>query len=332
MATGMDSNKTTRFAWRPYVVAIALIAIAAALRVWLLRALGVRLPWLTFYPAVMIVAFYGGFSAGLLGTFLSCLTVWLLLPVFVAQPFIRDSVDWLGMAVFFINCMMISGVAEAMHRFRARAAQVKEQFEATNSELEVANKELEAFNKGLEAANKELEAFSYSVSHDLRAPLRAIDGFSRILMEDYALQLAPEALRYLKLVRDNTGQMGNLVDDLLAFSRLSRQEPRKQSVKTTALIRQALDELNAETNGRQVEFKVAEMPECQADPSLLKQVWINLLSNALKYTRQRDPARIEIGWKKENDEQVFFVKDNGVGFDNAVRAQAFRHLSALAPF
>lgn len=304
----MNLKNAFRYTWQPYVVTIAVIAGAAALRIWPLQTLGSRLAWLTFYPAVMIVALYGGFSTGLLGTFLSCLTVWLLLPVFVAQPFIRDSGDWLGIAVFFITCTMISGVAEEMHRARVRAAQVKEQFESTNKELEAANKELET-------ANKELEAFSYSVSHDLRAPLRAIDGFSRILMEDHALQLAPEAQRYLRLVRDNTRQMGNLVDDLLAFSRLSRQELRKQSMKTTELIRQALDELRAGTNGRQAEFIIGDMPECQADPNLLKQVWINLLSNAIKYTSKREAARIEIGWKKENGEQVFFVKDNGVGFD-----------------
>ena len=311
----MDTNKTHRFAWQPYIVAITLIAAAAFLRLWPLQALGVRQAWLTFYPAVVIIALYGGFFAGLLATCLSCLVVWLLLPGFIGQAFVSDSVDWLGMAVFFATCTMISWVGEVVRRARLRAAQVKEQLESANRELEAANIELQAVNKGFVAANKELEAFSYSVSHDLRAPLRAIDGFSRILMEEYAPHLEPDALRYLQLVRDNTGQMGNLVGDLLASSRLSRQAPRKQAVKTTALIRQVLDELGAETDGRQVEFKVAEMPECQADPSLLKQVWINLLSNALKYTGQRDPARIEIGWKKENSEQVFFVKDNGTGFD-----------------
>ncbi len=351
----MDLKNAFRFVWQPYVVAIALIAGAAALRLWPLQVLGSRLTWLTFYPAVIVAALYGGFSAGLLGTILSCLTMLYLWPMFVTQPFIRDSVDWLGMTFFFITCTMISGVAETMHRARTRAARVKEQFEAANKELESANKELETTNKELGAANKELEAFSYSVSHDLRAPLRAIDGFSRILMEEYAPQLAPEALRYLQLVRDNTRQMGNLVDDLLAFSRLSRQEPRKQSVKTTELVRWALEELRTETNGRQVEFVIGDpstgsgqapstgrrgelvepsgqapstsrrgelvepsgqaLPECQADPNLLKQVWINLLSNAIKYTSKREAARIEIGWKKENDEQVFFVKDNGVGFD-----------------
>jgi signal transduction histidine kinase len=306
---GMDSKNEFRFAWQPYIVSLILVSTAAALRLWPLQAIGVRLAWLTFYPAVMTAALYGGLYVGLAATSLSCLTVLYILPMVTAQPFIRDSADWLGMIVFFATSTMISGVAEAMRRARAQATQAKEQFETANKELKEANKELEA-------ANNELEAFSYSVSHDLRAPLRAIDGFSRILIEDYAPQFDPEALRKLQLVRDNTGQMGNLVDDLLAFSRLGRQELKTQSVKTIALVRQTLGELRAETNGRQVEFEIAEkIPECRADPSLLKLVWINLLANALKYTRQRNLARIEIGWKRGNDEQVFFVKDNGVGFD-----------------
>ena len=127
MKTGVDRElqKTFRPAWLRYVVAIVFIAAAAALRVWPLHALGVRLAWLTFYPAVMVVALYGSFSAGLLGTFLSCLTVLFLLPVFVGQPFITDSVDWLGLAIFFATCTMISGIAEAMRRARVREKQAE---------------------------------------------------------------------------------------------------------------------------------------------------------------------------------------------------------------
>lgn len=319
----MDTQKTFRYAWQPYIVATVLIAVAAALRLWPLQDLRVRLAWLTFYPAVMVAALYGGLAAGLLGTLLSCLTILYLWPVLVAQPFIVDSADWLGLAVFCITCAMISSVAEAMRRASAQAKQAKEQLEVANTALAAANKELAATNNDLEAANKELEAFSYSVSHDLRAPLRAIDGFSRILLEEHAGHFVPEALRYINLVRDNTRQMGTLVDDLLTLSRLSRQPLRKQPVQMTALVRQSIDELRAETNGRRVEFTVGDpsadagqaLPVCQADPRLLKQVWINLLSNALKYTRKRDLARIDIGWTKGNDEQVFSVNDNGVGFD-----------------
>ncbi len=169
----------------------------------------------------------------------------------------------------------------------------------------------------LKEANEALETFSYSVSHDLRAPLRAIDGFSRILMQEHAAQLSGEARDYLHLVREGTRQMGRLVDDLLAFSRLGRQALRKQTVETGRLVRQCLDDLVGEQQGRRVELVVGALPPCQADPALLKQVWVNLLSNAVKYTRNRELARIEIGCRGGggNGEPVFFVKDNGVGFD-----------------
>jgi signal transduction histidine kinase len=168
----------------------------------------------------------------------------------------------------------------------------------------------------LEAANKELEAFSYSVSHDLRAPLRAIDGFSRILLEEHAQQLSDEAQEYLGLVRDNTQQMGRLVDDLLSFSRLSRQQIKKQIVAPARIVQQCLEDLRGEQNGRRVEITVGDLPSCQADPSLLKQVWFNLLANALKYTRKRDAALVEVGSRCDRPgERTYFVRDNGVGFD-----------------
>ena len=179
----------------------------------------------------------------------------------------------------------------------------------------------------LEAANQELEAFSYSISHDLRAPLRAMDGFSRIMIEEYASQLPAEAQRYLQLVRGNAQQMGHLIEDLLAFSRLSRLPVNKQTVAPDELVRQVLVDLQADQEGRNVEITIGDLPACEADPGLLKQVWVNLLANALKFTRKREEAQIEIGYlphpslpspggRGEGGEGgAYFVRDNGVGFD-----------------
>ena len=161
-----------------------------------------------------------------------------------------------------------------------------------------------------------MQAFSYSVSHDLRAPLRAMDGFSRVLMEDYAPQLPPEMIRYLKIIRENSQQMGRLIEDLLRFSRLSRQPLSKQPVDTAELVRQVIDSMSGEQEGRRVEISVGELPPCQGDPALLRQVWINLLSNALKFTYRREVAIINVGSQTQEDgAHVYFVKDNGVGFD-----------------
>jgi len=173
----------------------------------------------------------------------------------------------------------------------------------------------------LEAANSELDSFSYSVSHDLRAPLRAIDGFSRILLEDFGSLLPEEGKAYLQTVRDNTQQMGFLIDDLLAFARLGRQPLIRQTVDQNKIVRRCLDELSSEREGRKVEIVLGNLAICHADPALLKQVWTNLLSNALKYSRKQATARIEVGCvtkpqaTTESSETIFFVKDDGAGFD-----------------
>jgi PAS domain S-box-containing protein len=170
----------------------------------------------------------------------------------------------------------------------------------------------------LEAANKELEAFAYSVSHDLRAPLRAIDGFSRILLEEYADPLPDDAKDYLQSVRGNAQRMGRLVDDLLAFARLGRLPIKKHPLDPAPLVRQSLDELRGEQDGRRVEVILGNLPPCDAEPNLLKQVWSNLLSNAIKYTRGRELATIEVGCQVDGGpsrEPAYFVRDNGVGFD-----------------
>jgi len=175
----------------------------------------------------------------------------------------------------------------------------------------------------LEAANKELEAFSYSVSHDLRSPLRAIDGFSQALLEDYALQLPEEAQKDLRTVRQGAQKMGALIDDLLTFSRLGRSPLHRRTVDVSAMVRAALEDLAYLREGRNIEIRCGDLPDCQGDPSLLKQVWINLLSNACKYTLKREAAMVEIGSQQEPGETVYFVRDNGTGFDMRYAGKLF---------
>ena len=167
----------------------------------------------------------------------------------------------------------------------------------------------------LEAANRELESFSYSVSHDLRAPLRAINGFSNLLISDYADKLSGEALMYLDKVKENANKMASLIDDLLTFSRLSRNPLKKRRVDLRGLVVQVIEELHTEMGEREVKWQIGELLPCQADPSLLKQVYANLIGNALKYTRPRPAPVIEIGSRQLRGQTVYHVRDNGVGFD-----------------
>jgi light-regulated signal transduction histidine kinase (bacteriophytochrome) len=174
---------------------------------------------------------------------------------------------------------------------------------------------LQEKNIQLQAAVNELDAFSYSVSHDLRAPLRAIDGFSQILLKQCGSSLPEEAREYLRLVRDNTTRMGCLIDDLLAFARLGRQTLSRQRVATGAIIKQVLEEARQQAGGRSVSVSVGDTPPVWGDPAMLRQVFVNLIDNAFKYTRIRAQPVIDIGSQAVDGEQVFFVRDNGAGFD-----------------
>jgi signal transduction histidine kinase len=167
----------------------------------------------------------------------------------------------------------------------------------------------------LEAANRELEAFSYSVSHDLRTPLRAVDGYSQVVLDKFGPQLPDDGRRYLQTIRAGAQKMGALIDDLLTFARLNRQELSKRSFDTGTLVQAALEELGSPWPERNIEVRVGALPVCTGDPVLLKQVWLNLLSNALKYTRKRELPVVEIGCTKADGIDTFFVHDNGTGFD-----------------
>ena len=188
----------------------------------------------------------------------------------------------------------------------------EEQILQLNAELE---HRVQIRTAELTSANQELEAFTYSVAHDLRAPLRHIDAFTRILQEDFAGSFPPEAAQLLETIRRGSENMSRLVNDLLNLAHVGRQEMKREATPLNLLIEEVINEMKRETQGREIEWRVAELPTIQGDPGLLKQVFANLLSNAVKYTRPRKPAVIEIGLRVMNDEPVVYVRDNGVGFN-----------------
>jgi len=183
------------------------------------------------------------------------------------------------------------------------------------TERKAAEVELERYTEQLEATNKELQAFSYSVSHDLRAPLRAIQGFAKILLNEQADRLDDEGLRYLNVISNSAKQMGNLIDDILAFSRLGRKEIRKTRIDMIQLAESVFADLKNAEPERSLQLNIKPVPEAKGDMTLIQQVLVNLLTNAVKFTRPREKAVIEIGAVEEKEENVYFIKDNGVGFD-----------------
>ena len=191
--------------------------------------------------------------------------------------------------------------------------------ELARADLEL---QVETRTSELRAANRELEAFSYSVSHDLRAPLRAIAGFVQILEEDHAATLPPEGRRHLERVKANARRMGQLIDDLLAFSRIGRTTMSRQTVDLTALASTAAQDAIA-ASGRSIDLTVAPLPPCYGEPALLNQVFVNLISNAIKFSADAAKPAITIGAKTTDGETVYFVRDNGAGFDERYAEKLF---------
>jgi PAS domain S-box-containing protein len=210
--------------------------------------------------------------------------------------------------------------------------QAEAQVRRLNDELE---QRVQRRTAQLVAANQELEAFSYSVSHDLRAPLRHISGYVDLLRRESGPALSAPAHRFLQTIEESAVGMGRLIDDLLAFSRIGRSELRRLRLNMGDLVSAAVSQAELDAAGAQIVWQVATLPEVEADPDLLRLVWFNLLSNAVKYSRGRTPAVIEIGCQAAEREDIFFVRDNGVGFEMAYVDKlfgVFQRLHSAAEF
>lgn len=229
-------------------------------------------------------------------------------------------------ATDFVLKHRLKTLGAAVHRALTQAEHHRKRQQA-EAEIRQLNQDLErrvaARTAELEAANKELEAFSYSVSHDLRAPLRHVEGFVEILLSTKAQALDAEAQRYLSTISDAARQMGRLIDDLLDFSRTARAELKKTRVALDEVVASVVEDFTTEASGRKIEWVIGLLPEVYADRSLIRQVMVNLLSNAVKYSRKRATARIEVSGASTSTEHTIHVKDNGVGFDMRYSGKLF---------
>jgi signal transduction histidine kinase/ActR/RegA family two-component response regulator len=280
-------------------VAVGLVAVAAGLRFWPLQALGSTLVWLTFYPAVMVVAIYGGLAAGLLATGLACLVALFGGPVLVARPFIQNGADWLGMAVFVLTGTMISLVAEAMRRANARARKAQEE---------------------AEAANRAKSVFLASMSHELRTPLNAILGFSSLLRDDVGI--SDEQRKTLDIINRSGEHLLNLINDVLDMAKVEagRLNVSEAAFDVGNTVRDVVDlmRMRAEEKGLQLCLdQSSEFPRfVRADVGKLRQVLINLVGNAVKYT-ERGGVTLRLGVRPANAPDrlllIIEVEDTGVG-------------------
>jgi signal transduction histidine kinase len=276
--------------------ALAFLSVAVALGAALLMERydfrGVEFPLLLF--AVALTVWYADLGPGILSVVISSL----VFNYFFTEPLHSFYVTRAELPYYLVFLLFASLVAF----FAAVRRRVERDLLQSRSELE--------------ASNKELEAFAYSVSHDLRAPIRHISGFTELLQKNAGSDLDDKGRRHVALILESAKRMGNLIDDLLAFSRIGRKDAHATMVSLQQLVQEAQNEVAQETDGRTISWKVGKLPACHGDRSMLRLALVNLVSNAVKFTRTRPEAEIEIASTNHKpDEIVVFVRDNGVGFD-----------------
>ena len=305
-----------------YGFSVASVAIALALGFTLqyYQFRDVEVPVLAL--SIALTTWYAGTGPSVLAIVLSAACF----DYFFTEPFYTLSITRRDLPYFFIFIawgVIVASfsavrrrIEDSLRQARDRLQVELEQRKQREEEIRKLNRELTKQAAELEASNKELESFAYSVSHDLRAPLRHVVGYSELLQRQASSLLDDRSRRYLQTIDNAAKRMGNLIDDLLGFSRIGRAETRKTLVNLEQLVREVVKELEQETSSRDIAWQIGALPVCYGDRSMLKLVLVNLTSNAVKFTRMRARAEIEIGCADGNEDQAeLFVRDNGAGFD-----------------
>jgi signal transduction histidine kinase len=306
-----------RYGFSVVSVAIAL-GVAFTLQHYQFR--DVELPVLTV--AIAFTTWYAGTGPSVVAVLLSsaCFDYFFAAPIYSFEiypeelPYFFIFVVWAAIVASF--SAVRRRIEDSLRQARDNLQVEVEERRHREDEIRKLNQELGRRAVELEASNKELESFAYSVSHDLRAPLRHMVGYSELLQRQASSLLDEKSQRFIRTILDSAKRMGNLIDDLLAFSRIGRAETRKTAVDLEQLVKEVVAEIGQDTKGRDIAWKIGVLPVCYGDRSMLRLVVVNLVSNAVKFTRMRSPAEIEIGCVDRNKTEVeVFVKDNGAGFD-----------------
>ncbi len=300
------------------VIGVA-VALGAALAFQHYGFRGIELP--LFDLAIVVTTWYAGAGPSALAVVLSsaCFNY------FFTEPLYTFEVSREDLPYFFLfaaSAVIIAWFVAVRRRIENDLRDTRdhlqvevEQRKRREDEILKLNNELAKRARDLETSNNELESFAYSVSHDLRAPLRHVVGYSELLQRQASSLLDEKSRRFMQTILESSKRMGNLIDDLLAFSRIGRTETKKTLVSLDQLVKEVVAEIGQDTTGRDIFWKIHPLPVCYGDRSMLKLVIVNLLANAVKFTRMRAQAEIEIGCVDGEDEVEVFVRDNGAGFD-----------------